>query len=60
MGIDPAKVGYLTYCSQNGMGQYDLAKIEVIGAAVKDHIKQYKLHDSVQQQLQWLTPPKLS
>ena len=60
MGIDPAKVGYLNYCSQNGMGQYDLSKIEVLGAAVKDHIKQYKLHDSVQQQYQWMTQPKLS
>ena len=59
MGIDPAKVGYLNYCSQNGMGQYNLDQIEVLGAAVKDHIKSYKLHDGIEQQYQWMTPPKL-
>jgi uncharacterized protein (DUF362 family) len=60
MGIDPATVGYLNYCSQNGMGQFNLDQIEVVGAAVKDHIKKYKLHDAIQQELQWMTRPKLS
>ncbi len=57
MGIDPAKVGYLTFCSQNGMGEYNLSRIEVLGAAVKDLIKKYKLSDNYEQQLQWLKPP---
>ncbi len=57
MGIDPAKVGYLTYCSQSGLGQYDLTKIDVVGATLKDHIKQYKLPGSLDQQLQWMQPP---
>ena len=31
MGIDPAWPGYLNYCGQLGLGNYDIAKIDVIG-----------------------------
>ena len=43
MGIDFAKVGYLNYCAKAGLGQADLSKIEIVGPALKDHIKPYKL-----------------
>jgi uncharacterized protein (DUF362 family) len=56
MGIDFAKVGYLNYCAQAGLGQGELAKIEVVGARVADHIKSYKLHDNVEKQLIWSQP----
>jgi len=56
MGIDSAKVGYLTYCSRAGMGQYDLSKIEILGPALKDHIKTYKLASSIDKQLIWMKP----
>ena len=56
MGIDPAKVGYLYFCGQNGQGQYDLTKIDVVGATVKDHIKTYKLAPNIDQQLTWSQP----
>ena len=42
MGLGIAKVGYLTYCAAAAMGQADLAKIEILGPALKDHIKVYK------------------
>jgi Uncharacterized conserved protein len=56
MGIDPTTIGYLTFCAQAGMGQFDLSKIEVLGEKVADHIKPYQLPDSIERQLEWLTP----
>lgn len=56
MGIDYAQVGYLNYCAQAGLGQGDLSCIEVLGERLSDHIKPYKLHDNIQQQLIWMKP----
>lgn len=56
MGIDFAKVGYLNYCAQAGLGQADLTKIEILGPALKDHVKPYKMASSFDQQLIWMKP----
>jgi uncharacterized protein (DUF362 family) len=56
MGIDFAKVGYLNYCAQAGLGQGDLTKIEIVGPALKDYIKPYKMARSFEQQLIWMKP----
>jgi uncharacterized protein (DUF362 family) len=56
MGIDFAKVGYLNYCAQAGLGEADLAKIEIVGPALKDYIKPYKLPRNIDQQLIWMKP----
>jgi len=56
MGIDFANVGYLNYCADAGMGEGDLAKIEIIGEQIKDHIKSYKLNDNIEKQLIWKQP----
>ena len=56
MGVNPDWVGYLNYCSQSGMGQYDLTKIEVIGPAISSVARKYQLHPQVQKQLQWMGP----
>jgi uncharacterized protein (DUF362 family) len=56
MGIDFAKVGYLNYCAQTGMGTADLAKIKITGEPVSAHIKPYKLSDNVEKQLVWMNP----
>ena len=56
MGIDFAKVGYLNYCAQAGLGQADLARIEILGPALKDHIKPYKMARNYDQQLIWMKP----
>ena len=58
MGIDFAKVGYLNYCAQAGLGEGDLRKIEVVGEPLAKHIRRYKLADNIDQQLVWMTPPK--
>ncbi len=60
MGIDFAKVGYLNYCAQAGMGESDLRKIEVVGEPLARHVRHYKLADNIDQQLIWMTPPKES
>ena len=56
MGIDFGKVGYLNYCAQTGLGTADLSKIEIVGEKISDHIKQYKLHENIEQQLIWMKP----
>jgi len=56
MGIDFAKVGYLNFCNQTGMGIGDLSKIEIIGESLSNHIKHYKLSDNVDKQLIWMNP----
>jgi hypothetical protein len=47
-------VGYLQYASQLGLGQYDLAKIDVRGVKPEAVKRTYRLHDQVDQQLKWL------
>jgi Domain of unknown function (DUF362) len=60
MGIDFAKVGYLNYCAQAGLGEGELQKIEVVGEPIAKHIRRYKLADKIAQQLVWMAPPKPS
>lgn len=60
MGIDFAQIGYLNYCARAGMGEVDLAKIEILGEPVDRHVRKYRLHDKVERQLTWLNPPKIS
>ena len=64
MGIDPAWVGYLVYCGQVGLGQYDLSKIEVVGSPIASVQKKYRLHADIDRELRWMgpmedLPPKL-
>jgi uncharacterized protein (DUF362 family) len=54
MGIPAYAVGYLQYASQLGLGQYDLAKIDVVGVKVEAVKRTYRLHDQADEQLKWL------
>lgn len=56
MGIDFARVGYLNYCADAGMGQADLAKIELLGSPLERHVKSYRLAKNIDEQLIWLKP----
>jgi len=56
MGIDAAKVGYMNFCADAGMGQFDINKIEVIGERVANHIKPYEMPTSFERQLEWMKP----
>jgi uncharacterized protein (DUF362 family) len=56
MGIDPEWLGYVKYCGQLGLGQFDPAQIDVIGAKVADVRKEYRMHPDVDRELQWRGP----
>jgi uncharacterized protein (DUF362 family) len=56
MGVDPTWVGYLRYCGQVGLGNYDLAKIDIRGPQIASVQKKYRLSADVDRQLAWMTP----
>jgi uncharacterized protein (DUF362 family) len=56
MGIDFAKVGYLNFCAQAGLGTADLSGIKIVGESISAHIKSYKLSDNIDKQLVWMLP----
>ncbi len=56
MGIDAAWPGYLNYCYQDGLGQWDLSKIDVVGAKIADVQMKYRHHGDVDRMLQWQGP----
>ena len=60
MGFDFAKVGYLSFSAQAGLGQGDLSKIEVLGERVEDHIRKYRPHDRVERQYRWIEGPQVT
>lgn len=57
MGVNPAWPGYLQYCCDAGLGQYDLAQIDLRGSATLPEVRRtYKLHPRVDKQIEWLGP----
>jgi uncharacterized protein (DUF362 family) len=57
MGVNSAWPGYLQYCCDAGLGQYDLAKIDLRGTAtLAEARKTYKLHPRVDRQIEWMGP----
>ena len=56
MGIDASWPGYLNYSYQGGLGQYDLAKIDVVGAKIAEVQRKYRLHADVDRMLEWRGP----
>ncbi len=59
MGLDPRWVGYLQYCGQAGLGNYDLAKIDLEGPPLAAVRRKFRLHSDVERQLQWMAPAKV-
>ena len=56
MGINPEWMGYLRFCSEFGVGQYDLAKIDVRGEKLEAVRRKYQLHQDIERELQWMGP----
>jgi len=56
MGVDPEWMGYVKYCGELHLGQFDESKIEVIGAKVADVKKAYRMHPDIDRELQWQGP----
>lgn len=64
MSINSQWPGYLVYCGQTGLGQYDLSKIDILGSSIASVQKKYRLHSDIDRELQWMgpmddLPPKL-
>ena len=56
IGIKPEWVGYLRFCSNAGLGQYDLSKIDVRGEKIAAVRKEYRLHQDIERELRWMGP----
>jgi len=56
MGIEAAWVGYLRFCGDLGIGQYDLAQIDVRGERIDAVRRKYRLHRDIERQLEWMRP----
>lgn len=56
MGVKPEWVGYLNYCSQAGLGNFDLSRIDVRGAKTAELRKEYRLHRDIERELRWMGP----
>jgi len=56
MGVDPEWLGWLKYCGQVGIGQWDLSRIDVRGAQIASVQKKYRLHSDIDLMLQWRGP----
>jgi uncharacterized protein (DUF362 family) len=54
MGIDPTWPGYLNYCGQLGVGNWDTGRIDVIGEKVAAVGKKYRMHPDIERELQWM------
>jgi hypothetical protein len=39
-----------------GIGQYDLAKIQLRGARIADVKRTYQLHEDIERMLEWMGP----
>ena len=56
MGVEPTWVGYLQYLEQVGVGNYDIAKIDVRGETIAAVKRTYRLHPDIDRHLQWMGP----
>jgi uncharacterized protein (DUF362 family) len=56
MGINPDWPGYLNYCGQTGLGNWDLNKIDVVGAKIAEVRRTYRLHKDIDRELEWMGP----
>ncbi|MCC7175537.1 MAG: DUF362 domain-containing protein [Bryobacterales bacterium] len=56
MGVNHEWLGWLKYCGESGVGQWDLAKIDIRGAQLASVRKEYRLHPDIELQLRWQGP----
>jgi uncharacterized protein (DUF362 family) len=60
MGIDPVDIGYLTYLASAKVGESDLSKMEILGEPVAKLAKKYQLATTIQNQLKWKEPARVT
>lgn len=54
MGFDPQSIGYLYFCSRDGLGEGDINKIEIIGSSLEGCVRPFRPHRSYEAQLGWM------
>ncbi|MCD5408909.1 DUF362 domain-containing protein [Candidatus Bipolaricaulota bacterium] len=60
MGFAPRKIGYLVHAARMGLGEIELAQIEVVGSALEEARRSYRPHRGYEEQLVWQAPPELA
>ena len=60
MGIDPGDIGYLSYLAAARVGESDLSKMEILGEPVATLARKYRLSSSIENQLQWKNPARVT
>jgi uncharacterized protein (DUF362 family) len=57
MGFDPARIGYLVYCRQMGLGVGDINQMEILGGLKLEDVRRaFRPHPDTQQQYAWRLP----
>lgn len=56
MGVDPNWLGWMKYCGEVGVGQWDISKIDIKGADMASVRRKYALHPDIELQLKWQGP----
>lgn len=56
MGIEPSIVGYRIEVADAGLGHFEVAEIPVLGDAIAECHTDYRLHDSIDEQIAWIDP----
>jgi uncharacterized protein (DUF362 family) len=56
MGINPEWMGYLKFCSEFGIGNFDPKKIDIRGEKIEAVVKKYQLHADIERELEWMGP----
>lgn len=53
MGLDPKSIGYLSFCSRDGLGEGNIDTIRIIGSSFQECRYPFKPHQSYHAQLSW-------
>ena len=56
MGVDANWLGWMKFCGEVGIGQWDLSKIDIKGAQVAAVQKKYLMHGDIERELKWMGP----
>lgn len=53
MGFDPQSIGYLYFCSQDGLGQGNINNMNIVGTPLEECRHSFRPHQSYHAQLEW-------
>ena len=56
MSVNHEWLGWLKYCGESGVGQWDLAKIDLRGNKLDEVRQPYRLHADIELELEWMGP----